>query len=395
MPKVLETSQIASQIHDLGLSGATAEAIERLHPDVSRSTINRRLASLVDHGTLRQIGAGRSTRYVSATPFTQGDIDAFFEKNWQERPSAFFREALLAPDSVNIASDQASRLTTIQALAQPMDGRFLTSFLIQFAFGSSVLEGSTYSALDTQALIQYNEVPKGKPVADAVLILNQKRAIEYLWTALQNKPGRSLAVEDVCALHALVTDDHKVVAAVGSDHFLPEHERGKPREYQEVNLGDSAYVPPFRPATGYVARMLERIVETAHHLPPVQASLYLMTRIPYLQAFANGNKRTARLCGNFPLVQHGLIPLSFADVPKAAYIRAMACFYELGDIQLIEKVFIDSYVKSIIRASALPLRMLKVGVNSDALVAQLSHFVRTGKRPDDRDVLSFVGAGKS
>jgi Fic family protein len=375
--QALDSSQIAGQIHDAGLSGTSAEAIAKLHPKVSRSTINRRLASLVALGTLRQVGSGSATRYVSATPFTEGDIEAFFSSNWQERPSAFFREPLLAPDSANIASDQADRLTKIQALAQPMDARFLTSFLVQFAFGSSVLEGSTYSALDTQALIQYNEVSQGKPVADAVLILNQKRAIEYLWTALEDKPGRSLVLADVCAMHALVTDDHGVVAAAGSDHFLPEHERGVPREHQEVNLGDTAYVPPFKPATGYSARMLERIIETARDLHPVQASLYLMTRIPYLQAFAKGNKRTARLCGNFPLVQHGLIPLSFADVPKAAYIRAMACFYELGDIQLIEKVFIDSCVKSIIRASALPLRMLKKGVNSEAVAAQLAHFVRT------------------
>ena len=53
--------------------------------------------------------------------------------------------------------------------------------LIDLSWGSSVLEGGTYSALDTEALIQYGQRNKNKPTADAVLVLNHKRAAEYLW----------------------------------------------------------------------------------------------------------------------------------------------------------------------------------------------------------------------
>ena len=41
-----------------------------------------------------------------------------------------------------------------------------------------------------------------------------------------------------------------------------------------------------------------RILEQANALHPVQAAVYLMSRLPYLQAFANGNKRTSRLAAN-------------------------------------------------------------------------------------------------
>ena len=37
-----------------------------------------------------------------------------------------------------------------------------------------------------------------------------------------------------------------------SDHFLPPAQRGVPREYEDVNPGRSAYLPPFRPGTGYI-----------------------------------------------------------------------------------------------------------------------------------------------
>ena len=42
-------------------------------------------------------------------------------------------------------------------------------------------KGGSYSALDTQALIEYGQKNKDKPTADAVLVLNHKRAAEYLW----------------------------------------------------------------------------------------------------------------------------------------------------------------------------------------------------------------------
>lgn len=111
--------------------------------------------------------------------------------------------------------------------------------------------------------------------------------------------------------HALVTDDHGLAEVADSDHFLPEHQRGKPREYEEVNLGASAYLPPFRPGTGFAARVLREMVERARELHPNEAALYLMTRIPYVQVFANGNKRASKLAANTALLAGGLQPFSF------------------------------------------------------------------------------------
>lgn len=100
----------------------------------------------------------------------------------------------------------------------------------------------------------------------------------------------------------------------------------------------------------------------------------------HLQVFANGNKRTARLAANLPLLQAGLLPISFVDFKKADYVLGMAAFYELGDTQVLQQVFIEGYVRSIVRGSDIPASLRLAGLKTD-LVQTLAAFVRTGKAP--------------
>ena len=370
-------------IHAAGAAGLAPQQLAELVPNISRSTLNRQLAALAARGVIAAKGMGRSTRYISSAPFTRADIDAYFSIPWQQRPSAPFNEALLG-STPTLDADRAQRCTLIQAIAQPIDKRFLASFLIDWSWGSSVLEGGTYSALDTEALVQYGQRNLSKPTADAVLVLNHKRAAEYLWA------NRALNTQNVCAMHALLTDDHALEDVLDSDHFLPEHQRGKPREYEDVNLGASAYMPPFRPGTHYIAHAFAQIIDTANSLHPINAALYLMTRIPYLQAFANGNKRTSRLAANAPLLGAGLLPFSFADVDKADYIRGMAAFYELGSMHVIEQTFIQGYALSVVRSSNIPIPMRTLGFDVGAVARMLVEFVNTGRKPVDPRALVFI-----
>lgn len=381
-----EVQLLLSHIASAGPKGLTPEVMGGLVPGISRSTLNRRLAEFLSQGLVLALGAGRARRYVSASTFSRAEIDAFFDQPWQQRPVAPFNEALLLP-SPELADEKAQRCTQIQALAQPIDRHFLASFVVDFSWGSSVLEGGTYSSLDTQTLIQYGQQNKSKPMADALLVLNHKRAAEYLWE------NRTLSFDNACAMHALLTDEHGLPDVLStSDHFLPAHQRGQPREYEDVNLAASAYIPPSRPGTGFVAAALKDILLTAGTLKPVAAALYLMTRIPYLQAFANGNKRTSRILANVPLLAAGLLPISFADVDKADYIRGMAAFYELGSLYLIEQTFLAAYAKSIVRSSQIPLGLRVRGFDIDAAAAALLAYINSGQRPKDKTAVIFLGA---
>ncbi|MBI4753909.1 MAG: Fic family protein [Betaproteobacteria bacterium] len=260
-------------------------------------------------GLIRLLGQGRATRYVVDSAWSPEDVRRYFEADWQSRPAVGFREELLL-SSPGLDPEKAQRLSNLQALARPLDRKFLSDFLIDFSWASSVLEGSTYSNIDTQALIEYGERNPDKPLEDALLILNHKNAIQHLWA------HRELSAENLCRIQAFLTDRHGLAEIQDSDHFLPDAQRGVAREFEDVRLGRSAYSPPFRPATGYIAQAFARIIETAATLPAAPAAFYLMTRIAYLQVFANGNKRTSRLAANLPLLQAGMLPISFVVIDR-------------------------------------------------------------------------------
>jgi len=159
-----------------------------------------------------------------------------------------------------------------------------------------------------------------------------------------------MALDSIYRVHDLLTHDHDLAALKDSVHFLPGEHRGVVREYSEVDIHFSTYLPPFRPGTGYIRMMLERVLTTAAEIAnPIQAAFYLLTRIAYLQPFKDGNKRTSRAICNVPLVKAKLPPLSFVDFGKQDYIVSLLAFYELGDIRLLERCFVEAYRKSRLR----------------------------------------------
>lgn len=373
-PATLDSQRVVEALRAAGPAGLGAEALGRQLPETSRSTLTRRLNDLVAAGEVRTLGRGRSLRYIAVGPHALADVRHYFATDWQSRPTVGFTEDLLQPTPA-LDAGMARRLAAIQALARAPDRKFLSDFLIDFSWASAVLEGSTYSSIDTQALIEYGERNADKPLEDAVLILNHKNAIQWLWA------HREPTVANLCAMQAMLTDDHGLAEVRDSDHFLPQAQRGVVREYEDVRLGRSAYSPPFRPGTGYIAQALEALLATAAALPPIQAAFHLMTRIPYLQAFANGNKRTARLAANLPLLRAGLLPISFVDFGKADYVLGMSSFYELGDIQIMQRVFVDGYVRSIVRGSDIPAARRVAGFDVETTTRELARFVRGGTPP--------------
>ncbi|MBU1235861.1 MAG: Fic family protein [Gammaproteobacteria bacterium] len=380
--------ELAQGILAAGPRGISPDALGGQYAGASRSTLNRRLRELVVSGRIKAVGRGPGTRYVSLVQFPEEDIRRYFETDWQARPAVAFHEDQLLPEPA-MAPEKAVRLRKLSAISRSLDRKFLADFLIDFSWASALLEGSTYSAIDTQALIEYGQRNPEKPLEDALLILNHKNAIEYLWM------HRELSVETLCQLQSLLTDRHGLPEAADSDHFLPDEQRGLPREFEEVRLGRSAYGPPFRPGTGYVGQALAQIVSTAKALDPVAAALYLMTRLPYLQAFANGNKRTSRLAANLPLLAAGMLPISFVDFAKADYVLGMSAFYELGDIQIVERVFIQGYVRSIVRGSDLPASVRVGGFNVSEVVGELVKYVQSGQLPRDPGAAMFLTTGRT
>ena len=73
---------------------------------------------------------------------------------------------------------------------------------------------------------------------------------------------------------------------------------------------------------------------------PFEQAFFMLVHVPYLQPFADINKRTSRLAANVPLFRANLCPLTFVDVPEAAYSRAILGVYELTRVELLRDVFV-------------------------------------------------------
>jgi Fic family protein len=74
-----------------------------------------------------------------------------------------------------------------------------------------------------------------------------------------------------------------------------------------------------------------------------EKALLLLVLISYIQAFGDGNKRTARIISNVILINNGFCPISFRTVDSIEYKKAMLIFYEQNNILAFKKKFIDQF----------------------------------------------------
>ena len=79
---------------------------------------------------------------------------------------------------------------------------------------------------------------------------------------------------------------------------------------------------------------------------PFEQSFFAMVHLPYLQPFADINKRTSRLAANLPLFRANLCPLTFLDVPEAAYSHAALGVYELTRVELLRDLYLWAHERS-------------------------------------------------
>lgn len=64
---------------------------------------------------------------------------------------------------------------------------------------------------------------------------------------------------------------------------------------------------------------------------------------PYIQAFTDGNKRTARISSNAILIAWGYCQIAFRTADSVDYKKAMLMFYEQNNIAAFKQIFIEQY----------------------------------------------------
>jgi hypothetical protein len=350
-----------------------------------RRTLQRRLAQLIEQGRIQSQGRGRALRYFrppriieasvaeradAADSATAGsyvpvspqgaEIRALVRQPRQlRRPVGYnlgFLEQYLPNETAYLPAGLRDQLHVMgrspadQAPAGTFARDILDRLLIDLSWASSRLEGNTYGRLDTERLIEFGQAAEGKDALETQMILNHKAAIEYL----VRRPDRAtLTTNTLIALHALL-----------SDGLMADPQACGRIRSRAVEIGGSVYLPVALPQRieellGIVVRMAAEIRD------PFEQAFFVMVHLPYLQPFADVNKRVSRLAANIPFIRDNLCPLSFIDVPQQAYVDAMLGVYEFNRIELLRDVFVWAYERSCqqyvaVRQSLVPPDMLRL-----------------------------------
>jgi hypothetical protein len=422
MPKTIDPDELTRLRAIVGRfpDGVGIEPLLRtLRNKVSRRTLQRRLAQLVADQRLAQLGNGRQTTYRLPALTAQASLveapdshvaraevyvplqpDSETLKLHVRQPMAkrrpvgysveflgayepnvtFYLDASLREQLSDLGRAPV-RVGTGAVVAGTFARDILNRLLIDLSWASSVLEGNTYSRLDTQRLIEQGQAATGKDASETQMILNHKSAIEYL----VHDPDRARVDEPtLLALHAFL-----------SDGLLPDPMSVGRLRRRAVDIGGSVYRPLALPQR--VHDVFSIVVERAAAIAdPFEQSFFLMVHLPYLQPFEDMNKRVSRLAANIPLIRHDLSPLSFIDVPPRAYLEGTLAVYELNRVELLRDVFVWAYERSCQQYAAVRSQLVEPDLfrlrHRVAIGAVIRGLVQQGQAPSARSVRALVPA---
>lgn len=327
--------------------------LQKLGQDYAERSVRRWLAELVKEGLVEKIGKKRATHYKvlqredREVGHTGNCFGSRSEKVLQQVRRPLFErmpvayqddwfDAYKPNDTFYIPLElreqlyKAGKRSKVEDPAGTYAHQIFHRLLIDLSYNSSRLEGNTYSLLDTEKLILEGAGAEGKLDEEKIMILNHKEAIRYL---VDMAPRLEVNRQTICTLHYLL-----------SDGLLEARYSGKVRDHG-VRIGGSSYIPFENPKQ--LELRLDRITKKAAKIKdPYEQSLFLLIHISYLQAFADVNKRTARLAANIPLIKGNVVPLSFNDVEKEDYTSAVIAIYELQDIHPLLDLYLFSYMRT-------------------------------------------------
>ena len=306
----------------------------------SAATVKRILASLAKVGSVTVSGQGRATRYnlsPQALVTMDIDIDTYFRKETDEREiqTGFHFELIneILPKVELFTAEEKERLDGLQAqftrnlesLSPNEYRKEMERLGIDLSWKSSQIEGNTYSLLETEKLLKEKQTASGKTKEEAAMLLNHKDALDFILADPEYL--KELSVRRLEELHALLTKELAVDKGIRK---------------RRVGITGTNYLPldneyQIREALEDSCRLIngkENVFEKA---------LLTLILLSYIQAFADGNKRTARIASNAILIAHRHCPISFRTVDSVDYKKAMLLFYEQNNLSAFKKIFIDQF----------------------------------------------------
>lgn len=303
----------------------------------SKATISRDLASLVEKDLIKVSGKGKSTLYLPqiTNPLLRYvDPKQYFTLEVDQRNGAALFDFALFENLSSLLTDE--EITTIakinksftketQKLATDIYRKELERFIIELSWKSSKIEGNTYSLLDTETLIKQSIEASGHPKEEAIMILNHKAAFETILTH-QNE-FKQITLSQITQLHNVMVKGLSITTGI----------RNEP-----VGITGTTYRPLDN--SFQIKEALEKTIRAINLSEfPLEKALIAIIYISYLQAFADGNKRTGRMLANAILLAHDFYPLSYRSVDETTFKEALILFYEQHSIVTFKQILLDQY----------------------------------------------------
>ena len=307
----------------------------------SDSTMKRLLSAAVKEGNIETAGRGPATKY-KLTPQAHVtmplDLATYFDKDIDEREvqesfnfdlirdvlpkvEIFTKEEL---EVLNAAQMEFEKNT--EGMTELEYRKEMERLGVDLSWKSSQIEGNTYSLLETERLLKDKQTASGKTKEEAIMLLNHKDALDFVLDVPDYL--KELSVHRIEDIHSILTKElevdrnirHRRVGITGTN-YRPLDNEFQIREALEdtctlVNGKDNVF----------------------------EKALLTLVLLSYIQAFVDGNKRTARITSNAVLIANGYCPISFRTVDSIDYKKAMLMFYEQNNIAAFKKIFIEQFL---------------------------------------------------
>ena len=301
----------------------------------------RMLSEATAKGHIEVVGRGPATRY-RLTPQAQItmelNLDTYFELDIDERQvQELFNFELIndiLPKVDLFTSDELQQLDEAQNLfrqhiSDMSDIEYrkeMERLGIDLSWKSSQIEGNTYSLLETERLLKEKQTASGKTKEEAVMLLNHKDALDFILDVPDYLT--ELTVARIEEIHALLTKE------LGVERNI---------RHRRVGITGTNYTPLDNEFQ--IREALEDAVRLINVKSNIfEKSLLALVLLSYIQAFTDGNKRTARIVSNGILIANGYCPISFRTVDSIDYKKAMLMFYEQNNIAAFKSIFIDQFL---------------------------------------------------
>jgi len=325
---------------EIGKSASIGQIFKHIQKDlgqITKITISRDLEKLLGLGFIERQGAGRAVVYKLSSEYPiikKIDVEKYFSAEVDQRKiKKEFNFDIFSQLKNIFTDDEKNRLIELDGIYRGKIKDISTDALrkeierlnIDFSWKSSKIEGNTYSLLETEQLIKNRQEAPGRTKEEAVMILNHKKALDYI---SNNKTDfQSISVLKIENVHSLLVDGlnvtknlRKTLVGITGTNYKPLD-----NEFQ-------------------IREALEKAVKKTNEKENIfEKAVTLMLLIAYIQPFVDGNKRTSRLSGNAILQSFGSCPLSYRSMDEVEYKKAILLFYEQNNVSYFKELFLKQF----------------------------------------------------